>query len=108
MREYYSNYNKPHKAFQEICKLKQTGTVQKYLYDIDKVNLYTKMINHYLINIILNIMKPRLCQTLPYYKNLYSNPTRWKEKLHRMNLVTIEFQKKKEDNRSKGQHTKRS
>ena len=32
---YYGNHYKPDRAFNEISNLKQTGTVQKYLNDID-------------------------------------------------------------------------
>ena len=35
IREYYGDYYKPDRAFNEISDLKQTGTVPKYLNDID-------------------------------------------------------------------------
>ena len=37
--EYYGDRYKPHRAFNEINDLKQTGTVQKYLNAIDRLNI---------------------------------------------------------------------
>ena len=61
IRKYYGDHDKPERAFNEISDLKQTGTVQKYLNDIDRLNVYGKMTDHHLINIILNGITPRLC-----------------------------------------------
>ena len=108
IREYNGNHYKPDRAFNEISDLKQTGTVQKYLYDIDRLNVYAKMSNYHLINIILNGITPRLCQTMAHYEDLCSDPSKWKEKLLYMDFITTEFQKKKQDNRSQGQRKKRS
>ena len=58
IREYYGDHYKPDRAFDEISDLKQTGTVQKYLNDINILNVYTKMTNNHLINIILNGITP--------------------------------------------------
>ena len=63
------------------------------------------MDNH-LINIILNCITPCLCQAIAPYKNLLSDYCKWKEKLLYMYLITTEFQKKAQDNRSKGQEKK--
>ena len=52
MTEYDGDHDKPDRAFNEINDLKQTGTVQKYLNYIDRLNVYTKMADHHLINII--------------------------------------------------------
>ena len=60
IREYYGDHYKPDRAFNEINDLKQTGTVQKYLNDIDRLNVYAKMTHYHLINIILNGITPRL------------------------------------------------
>ena len=61
------------------------------------------MTDHHLINIILNSITPRLCQAMAQYKDLRSDPSKWKEKLLHMDFITTKFQKKKPDNRSKGQ-----
>ena len=68
IREYNRDHYEPGRAFQEICDLKQTGTVQKYLNDIDRLNVYAKMTDHHLINIILNGITPHLCQAMAYQK----------------------------------------
>ena len=55
IREYYSDHYKLDRAFNKICDLKQEGTVQKYLNDINRLNVYAKMTDDHLINIILNL-----------------------------------------------------
>ena len=94
--------------FNEIGDLKHKGTVQKYLNDINRLNVYAKMTDNHLINIILNGIIPRLCQAIACYENLHSNLSKWKEKLLYMDFITTEFQKKEQDNRSKGQGKKRN
>ena len=103
IREYYGDNNKPDRAFNEISDLKQIGTVQKNLNDIDCLNVYAKMTDHHLINIILNGITPRLRQAMALYEDLCSDPSKWKDKLLHMDFITTEFQKKEQDNRSKGQ-----
>ena len=107
VREYYSDYYKQNRAFNKISDLKQTGTVQTYLNDIDRLNVYAKMTNHQLINIIWNGITSRLRQAMAHYEDLHSDLYKCKEKLLHMDFITTEFQKKKEDNRSKGQGKKR-
>ena len=76
VREYYSDHNKPDSAFNEISDLKQTGTVQKYLNDIDRLNVYAKMTDPHLINIILNGTTSRLRQAMAHYEDLRSDPAK--------------------------------
>ena len=101
IREYYGDHYKPDRAFNEISDLKQTGPVQKYLNDIDRLNVHAKMTDHHLINIILNGITPRLCQAMVHYEDLRSDPSKLKEKLLHMDFFPIEFQKKEQHNRSK-------
>ena len=65
------------------------------------------MTTHHLINIILNYITPCLHQAMAHYEDLRSDPSKWKEKLLHMDFITTKFQKKKPDNRSKGQEKKR-
>ena len=65
------------------------------------------MTDHHLIYIILNGITPRLCQAMAHYEDLRSDPFKWKEQLLHMAFITTEFQKKEQDNRSKGQGKKR-
>ena len=93
IKEYYGDHYKPDRAFNKINDLKQTGTVQKYLNDIDRLNVYAKITDHHHINIILNSITPRLRQAMAHYEDLRSYPSKWKEKLLHMDFITTEFQK---------------
>ena len=106
IREYYGDRYKSDRAFNEISDRKQTGTVQKYLNNIDRLNVSAKMTNYYPINSNLNSITPRLCQAKAHYEDLRSDPCKWKEKLLHMDFITTEFQKKEQDTRSKGQGKK--
>ena len=68
MREYDCNHCKTDSTCNEIRDLKQTGTVQKYLNNVDRLNVYFKMKDHHLINIILNRMTPPLWQAMAHYE----------------------------------------
>ena len=94
IREYYGDHYKPDRAFNKISDLKQTGTVQKYLNDIDRLNVCAKMTDHHLINIILNGIIPHLRQATAHYEDLRFDLPKWKEKLLHMDFMTTEFQKK--------------
>ena len=100
--KYYGDYYKPNRAFNEINDLKQTGAVQKYLNDIDGLNVSAKMTNHHLIYMVVNGITSRLCQAVAQCKDLRSGPYKWKEKLLHIDFITTESQKKEQDNRSKG------
>ena len=76
IREYYSNHYKPDRVFNEINDLKQTGTVQKYLKIIHRLNVYAKITDHHLINIILNAITPCLRLAMAHYKDLRSDPSK--------------------------------
>ena len=106
IREDYGDHYKLDKAFNKISDLKQTGTVQKYLNDINKLNVYAKMTDHHLIHIILNSITSRLCQAMAHYKDHHSDPSKWKEKLLHIDFNTLKFPKNEQDNRSKGQGNK--
>ena len=77
--------------------------MQKYLNDVNRLNVYTKMTDHHLNNISLKSITPRLRQAMAHYKDLRSDPSKWQEKLLHMDFITSEFQKKEQDYRSKGQ-----
>ena len=107
IRECYSDHYQPDRAFNDISDLNQTGTVQKYLNNINRLNVYAKMTDYNLINMILNDITTRLCQAMGHYDDLCSDPSKWKEKLLHMDFITTEYQRKEQDNRSKGQGKKR-
>jgi len=94
LRGYYGDHYQADKAYNDIVALKQTGSVQKYLNDLDKLNVYTEMTDHHLINIILNGIPSRLRLAMAHYEDLRSNPMRWKQKLLEMDVATTEFHHK--------------
>jgi len=65
--------------------------VQKYLNDLDRLNMYAEMTDHHLINIILNGIPSRLRLVMAHYEDLRSNPMKWKQKLLEMDVATTEF-----------------
>ena len=60
IRKYYGKHFKVDRGFNEINELSQTGTVWKYLHNLDRLNVYTKRTDHHLMNIILNCITPHL------------------------------------------------
>ena len=76
VREYYSDHYKPDRAFNKISDFRKTVTVQKYLNDIDTPNVYTKITDHHLINIILKHISPRLHLAMAYDKDLCLYPSK--------------------------------
>ena len=76
IREYYSDHYKPDRPINKITDLEQTGSVQQYLLDIDRLNVCAKMTNHHLINMFLNDITPRLRQVMAHYKDLCSDPSK--------------------------------
>ena len=107
IRDYYGDHYKPDRAFNKIRDLKQTGIVQKYLNYIDGLNVSAKMTDHYLINIILNGITPRYRQAMAHYEDVCSELCKWKQRLLHVGIITTEFEKKEQDNRSKRQGKKR-
>ena len=70
MRKYNSNYYVLDRALNEISDFKQTGAIQKYLNDINRLNVYAKMIGYYRINMILNSITAWLRKTMAHYEKL--------------------------------------
>ena len=75
MREYYGDNHKPGRAFNQIVNVKQTGIVQKYLHDIDIHNIYAKILDHHIINVILTAMTHLLHHAIAQYEDLCSDPS---------------------------------
>ena len=108
IREYYGGYYKPDRAINEISDLNQTGTVQKYLKDMHKLNVYAEMTDQHLFNIILNAIIPCLRQAMAHYEDLCTNLYNWKEKLLHMDSIGTKFEQKEQDNERIGQKKNRS
>ena len=58
---------------------------------MDRLNVYAKMTHHYLINIFLNGITPRLHQAMAHYEDLRSDASKWKEKLLHTDFIPTEF-----------------
>ena len=74
IRQYYGNHYKLDRAFTKIRNLKQTDTVQKYLNYIDRLNVYAKMTDYHLLNIIINSLTSYCHKAMAHYKDLRSDP----------------------------------
>ena len=72
IRKYNSNHYKPNRAFNEMRNLRETSIVQQYLNNIERRNVYAKITDHYLINIILKGITLCLCPAITSYKVLRS------------------------------------
>ena len=75
----------------KIRDLKQTGIVKKYLNKIDRVNVYSSITDHHVINILLNAITTCLCYVIFYYKDLCSGTYKYKDKLSNMDFTTTEL-----------------
>ena len=101
IREYDADNYKLDRTCNETSDLKQTGTVQKYLIDINRLNVYTKMAIHHLINIFLNGIMNHLHQPMARCEDLRSNLANWKGKLLHMDFINTKLYQKEQDNRVK-------
>src|SRR5205807_1386025 len=108
IRVYYGDHYRSDKAYNEIVAIHQTGTVQKYRTQIDRLNVYAGMTDHHLINIILNRISSRLRISMAHYEDLRQHPNLWRQKLLEMDVATTEFQQKDRDSKSKDKGKKRS
>ena len=76
--------------------------------DINRLNVFVKMIYHTLINIILNGLTTQLRQAIAHYEDLLPDSSKWKEKPLYMDITTTEFQTREIDYQSKRQWKKRT
>ena len=107
----YGDYYRADRAHLEIHELRQTGPVQNYLNEIDRLNNYDKIPDRAMINIIINKLTGRLRRSMAYYKHLGENPDEWRKQLVRMDIITSEFQRRdkhprQDDSKDRGkEHT---
>ena len=62
---------------------------------MDRLNIYAKMADNYIINYILNGIAPYLCQAMVHNEDLCSDPFKWKKKLHHIDIISMKFKKMK-------------
>jgi len=54
LEDYYGDHYQQDKAYSQLVGLKQTGTIEQYLNDIDRLNVKAGLMDRHLISIILN------------------------------------------------------
>ena len=91
---YYGDHYRADRAHLKIHELRQTGPVQDYLNEIDRLNTYAKIPDRAMINIIINKLTGPLRRSIAHYKHLGENPAEWRKQLVRMDIITMEFQRR--------------
>ena len=91
---YYEDHYRADRAHLEIHQLRQTGPVQDYLNEIDRLNTYTKIPDRAMINIIINKLTGPLRRSMTHYEHLRENPDECRKQLVCMDIITIEFQRR--------------
>ena len=91
---YYGDHYRTDRAHLEIHELRQTGPVQDYLNEMDRLNTYAKIPDRAMINIIINKLKGPLRRSMTHYEHLRENPDEWRKQLVRMDIITTEFQRR--------------
>jgi len=64
---YYEDHYKPDRSYQELLVLKQTGIVQDYLTEVDRLNSYARIPNRQLINIMISNLSNTLRMAMAHY-----------------------------------------
>ena len=91
---YYGDHYRADRAHLEIHELRQTGPVQDYLNEIDRLNTYAKITDRAMINIIINKLTGPLRRSMAHYEHLREIPDEWRKQLVRMDIITTEFQRR--------------
>ena len=91
---YYGDHYRADRAHLEIHELRQTGPVQDYLNEIDRLNTYAKIPDRAMINIIITKLSGPLRRSMAHYEHLRDNPDEWRKQLVRMDIITTEFQRR--------------
>jgi len=73
---YHGDHYQADKAYNDIVALNQTGLVQKYLNNLNRLNVYAEMTDHHLINIIRNGIPSGLRLAMTHYEDVRSNSMR--------------------------------
>ena len=91
---YYGDHYRADSAHLEIHELRQTGPVQDYLNEIDRLNTYAKIPDRAMINLIINKLTGPLRRSMSHYEHLRENFDEWSKQLVRMDIITTEFQRR--------------
>lgn len=87
LQAYYGDHYRADKAYKKILQLKQIGSVQDYLSNLDRLNTYAQISDLQLIQIILMALKPDVRSSMAHYEHLRSNPIEWRRKLVEMDVA---------------------
>ena len=71
---YYEDHYRADRAHLEIHKLRQTGPIQDYLNEIDRLNTYAKIPDRAMINIIINKLTGLRRRSMAHYEHLWEHP----------------------------------
>ena len=88
---YYRDHYRPDRAHLDIHELRQPGTIQDYLNEIDQLNTYAKIPDRAMINIIIAKLSGPLRRSMAHYEHLRDNLDEWRKQLVRMDIITTEF-----------------
>ena len=91
-RLYYGDRYKKHRSHQELLALVQTGPIQDYLTEADRLNAYAGIPDDQRISIILPRLRRHLCTSMAHYENLQATPVQWRQKLVEMDVSIREVQ----------------
>jgi len=88
----YWDHYKPDRSYQKLLALKQTGTVQDYHTEVDRLNSYACIPDRQLINIMISNLSNTLRMAMAHYETLRDKPPQWRQKLIEMDIINKEFQ----------------
>ena len=89
---YYVDRSKQDRSYQELLALVQTGLIQEYLTEVDRLNAYAVIPDDQLISIILPRLSRHLRTFMAHYENLRATPVQWRQKLAEMDVSIREVQ----------------
>ncbi|KAF8427519.1 hypothetical protein EV426DRAFT_411108 [Tirmania nivea] len=101
LQSHYGDHYKADNAYREMAELKQSGNVQEYLANVDRLNAYAEIPPPQLIRLILPGIKPRLRSKMTHYEDLRDKPSQWGTKLVQMDVAQVDSQPAK----NSGYHT---
>ena len=89
---YYGDRYKKDRSHQALLGLAQTGPIQDYLTEVDRLNAYAGIPDDQLISIILPRLSRHLRTSMAHYENPQGTPVQWRQKLVEMDLSIREVQ----------------
>ena len=91
-RSYYGDRYKKDRSHQELLALVQTGPIQDYLTEVDRLNGDAGIPDDKLISMILPLLSQHLRSSMAHYENLRATPVQWRQTLVEMDFSIREVQ----------------